>query len=399
MEDKFQMIAKTMYGLEDVLADELKGIGAAKITKSNRAVYFEGNKETLYRANIQLHTALKILIPLATFDAKNEVQLYNMVKEVEWDKYISTSDTVAVDGVVNSTKFNHSKFVSLKVKDAVVDQFRDKYNRRPSVDASNPTLRIHIHIDETTCTLSIDSSGESLHKRGYRNEQGTAPINEVLAAGMILLAGWKGDCHFIDPMCGSGTIVIEAAMIAYGIPPGIFRKGFAFENWNDFDPEIFNHLMDSDEYYKEFEHQIIGSDISAQTLRIALMNTKSASLHKKIELKASPFNELEPPEGKCMVITNPPYGERLKPHQLNNLYKSIGDTLKKIYSKNQTDAWIISSNTDALKRIGLRPSKKIKLINGKLECGFYQFKLYSGSKKSKYQKQFDGDTADKGKLL
>jgi putative N6-adenine-specific DNA methylase len=384
----FAITAKTMYGFEQILAKELELIGAKNIELGNRVVQFKGTKETLYRANIQLRTALRVLIPVKKFDARNDIQLYNSIKDIDWSEYITTSDTIAVDAVVNSDKFNHSKFVALKSKDAVVDFFREKFNRRPSVNTTHPTLRINVHISDSTCTVSIDCSGESLHKRGYRVEQSAAPINEVLAAGMILLSGWNGQCNFIDPMCGSGTIVIEAAMIAYGIPPGIFRNEFAFEKWQDFDEDMFSNLIDSDEYYKDFDHKIIGSDISAQTLRIALENAKAASLHKRIELKAAPFSELEPPNEAGIIVTNPPYGERLKTHQIQEFYRRIGDTLKLKY--NGYSAWIISSDLEALKRVGLRPEKRIKLINGKLDCGYYKFSVYKGSKKQKYQNRTTG---------
>jgi putative N6-adenine-specific DNA methylase len=378
MEETFDIVVKTMHGLEDVLAGEIKSLGGKNIRIERRAVVFEGDKEALYKANYFLRTALKVLKPVLNFSAKNEVDLYTNVSRINWADYIKKGDTIAVDPVVNSTHFNHSMFVAQKVKDAVVDQLRKETGRRPSVDTDDPSCRLNIHISNSDCTLSLDSSGESLHKRGYRYDGNIAPINEVLAAGMILLSGWKGDSDFYDMMCGSGTLLIEAAMIAKNLPPGLFRKHFAFESWNDFDPDLFDEVAD-DYTEKKFEHKIIGGDMNLKALTLARTNIRNAMLNKVIELKNTSFFDYEPESNQGVIMMNPPYGERIKVNNLMRLYNGIGSTLKHKYAG--FDAWIISSNKDALKKVGLRTSDKITLFNGKLECKFHHYSLYSGSKK------------------
>lgn len=379
---KFKMLAKTMYGLEDVLAKELTGLGAENIVKSNRAVEFEGNTELMYKANYWCRTALHILLPISEFYIRREDDLYKKIYNIEWETYLDKKGSLAVDAVVNSSVFTHSHYVALKTKDAIVDRFRDKFGIRPNVDVDTPDLRINIYMNKNKCIVSIDSSGYSLHKRGYRKKTGTAPINEVLAAGMILLSEWNGQSNFIDPMCGSGTIVCEAALIANNIPPGYYRKAFGFEKWKNFDNTIWEKVKkDALDLQKEFEYEIIGSDISAESIAIAKENALSAKLHKDIFFEVKPFENQIPPAGGGLMMVNPPYGERIKPEDIIKLYQSIGNTLKNHYQGYQ--AWIISSDLNALKFIGLKPSKKIDLFNGSLECKFLKFDVYSGSKKAK----------------
>jgi putative N6-adenine-specific DNA methylase len=386
MENKeFEIVVKTFYGLEEVLAVELKELGANDIQIGNRAVTFKGDLAMLYRVNLNLRTAISVLVPIATFKANNEDELYKNVFDIDWDQYIQIKKTFAVDPVVYSTIFKHSQYAALKVKDAIVDQYRKKHDRRPYVDTEKPDVLINLYISENECTLSLNSSGDPLFKRGYRSATSEAPLNEVLAAGIIKLSGWDAKTNLIDPMCGSGTILIEAALMAYGIPPGIFRSQFGFENWIDFDSELFQSIsVEGEENEKDnFEFKIIGSDISPKAIGMARTNINNAFLQNKIDVFVSSFEELKKPVESGIIITNPPYGERIKPENINELYANIGNTLKKDYAG--FDAWILTSNRDAMRNIALHPSQKIKLNNGALECTFNRFELYQGSKKASKQ--------------
>ena len=379
-----QLLAKTLFGLEQVLADELKAIGAEDIVILKRAVSFTGDKEIMYRSNYCCRTALRILKPIAKFSVNSADELYNNVKRINWPQYLDLNGTFAIDETVGSSVFSHTKFVALKAKDAIADRFRMKFGKRPSVDVRNPDLRINIHIYKEDCTVSIDSSGDPLYKRGYRVLTDKAPINEILAAGMILLSGWEKDCNFIDPMCGSGTILIEAAMYANNIPPGVFRS-FGFEKWNDFDKKLWKEIVE-DESSKQcdFNFEIVGSDRSYKAVEIARQNLKEANLQNHITLFHNSIEKQSPPKAKGIMITNPPYGERMEVNDQIELYKKIGDSLKKKYAG--YSAWLISSDFEALKNIGLRPSRKIALYNGQLECRYLRFDIYEGSKKQKYKK-------------
>jgi putative N6-adenine-specific DNA methylase len=377
LKDKFSITAKTHHGLEDVLSEELRQLGAENITKLTRAVSFEGNLSLLYKANIYLRTALRILVPIYKFKASNETWLYRGVQKVDWSKYLTEHDTIALDSAVNSPIFKNSQYVFLKAKDAIVDQFRNKTGIRPNVDLDNPTVRINVFIQNDEVILSLDSSGSSLHKRGYRGEVNEAPINEALAAGLILLSGWDKQSNFIDPMCGSGTLLIEAAMIAYNIAPNLKRPNFGLMNWHNFDKtlwdEIYNEALNR---ISDFKYSISGSDISPESVRIARNNIRAAGLQDKIKVDRKDFVKFIPPEGKATIIMNPPYGERIQPEDINELYKSIGDTLKQKYAG--SEAWILSSNLEALKNVGLRTSKKIIFHAGPLELRFNNYSLYAG---------------------
>ncbi len=375
---KFEMIAKTFLGLEEVLAEELIALGANDVQIQRRAVSFSGDQAMLYKANLHCRTASRILKPILTFKASNADEVYEEVKKVKWELYLTPQSTFAIDSTVYSDQFRHSKYVTYRVKDAIADYFNEWYDRRPTVSVANPQLTLNIHIAQQQCTLSLDSSGESLHKRGYRTEQTEAPINEALAAGMLLMAGWDGQCDFMDPMCGSGTLLIEAAMIALNIPPGIYRKEFAFERWNDFDEELFDILYNDDSYERDFTHTIYGSDISPRAIKIAEENVRAAGLTKYIKLKILPLQKLNPPTGKCLIVTNPPYGERITSNNLFKLYEDIGSMLKHKFAG--STAWVISSHEECLQRIGLKPSKKIKLLNGALQCLYCQYELFSGKR-------------------
>lgn len=375
----FDMIAKTMAGLEDVLAGELVSLGANDIQIGRRMVSFTGDKSVLYKANIHCRTALRVLKPIYTFKAKNADEVYAEIKKFKWFDYLTENNTFAIDAVVFSSIFTHSKFVAYRVKDAIVDYFVQKTGKRPPVSVSNPDLLINIHIAENVCTLSLDSSGESLHKRGYRVAQTEAPLNEVLAAGMIMKTGWKGECDFVDPMCGSGTLLIEAAMIAMNIPPGIYRSGFAFEKWNDFDAELFDMIYNDDSGEREFHHKIYGSDISAQAIAIASNNVKSAGVAKYVELKTMPFQQYTKVPGENgILVTNPPYGERIKPDDLTGLYEMIGERLKHVFAG--YTAWVLSYKKECFNKLGLKHSVRIPLVNGSLECEFRKYELFAGKR-------------------
>ena len=383
MAQEFEMIAKTFQGLEEVLAKELTALGANDIAIGRRMVSFTGDKEIMYRANFCLRTALRILKPIAHFDAKDADEVYERVKRMDWDKWLSPQKTFAVDAVVYSDVFRHSKFVAYRVKDAIADRFIEKEGKRPSVRLQNPDLTLHIHIADTRCTLCVDSSGESLHRRGYRTEATEAPLNEVLAAGMVLLTNWQGECDLIDPMCGSGTILIEAGLIACGIPPGVFRDSFAFERWPDFDADLMERIYNDDSGERDFTHHIYGYDILRQAIQISTDNVKRAGLAKYISLNVRPMSEFTHPEEPAMLITNPPYGERLtasgRSASLQDLYALIGTKLKHEFSPGE--AWVISSNKEALMQIGLRPSQRVELFNGALSCEYRKYELFSGKRK------------------
>lgn len=380
MNQEFELIAKTFQGLEEVLAQELTELGASNIEIGRRMVSFTGDKAMMYRANFCLRTAIRILKPIKHFSAKTADEVYEAVKSIEWENYLDNMSSFAVDAVVFSNEFRHSKFVAYKVKDAIVDYFREKTGNRPSVRINNPDVSFNIHVAEDKCTLSLDSSGESLHRRGYRQEQVEAPLNEVLAAGMILMTGWRGECDLIDPMCGSGTIPIEAALIARNIAPGVFRKEFGFEKWKDFDQELFDSIYNDDSQEREFNHKIYGYDNSPKANEIATHNVKAAGVTKDVILKIQPFQQFEQPAEKSIIITNPPYGERISSGDLLDLYQMIGERLKHAFTGN--DAWILSYRDECFDQIGLKPSVKIPLFNGALECQFRKYQLFDGKYKA-----------------
>lgn len=373
---EFELIAKTFQGLETVLATELIELGANNIQIGRRMVSFTGDLELMYRANFQLRTAIRILKPIKHFRATTADEVYDAVRQVDWTEYLTNKTTFAVDSVVFSSEFRHSKFVAYKVKDAIVDQFRENTGERPNIRITNPNIRLHIHVAEYDCTLSLDSSGESLHRRGYRQESVEAPLNEVLAAGIILQTGWKGQCDLIDPMCGSGTIPIEAALIARGIAPGVFRKEYAFEKWPDFDQELFNAIYDDDSREHTFEHHIYGYDNNRQAVSIATNNVRAAGLSKDVTIEFQDFKDFTQPAEKSIIITNPPYGERISAPDLLGLYKMIGERLKHQFAGN--DAWILSYREECFDAIGLKPSLRTPLYNGSLECELRKYRMFDG---------------------
>ncbi|WP_375238535.1 class I SAM-dependent RNA methyltransferase [Aurantibacter sp.] len=386
MENNFKMVAKTLFGFEELLEKELIQLGAQRIKVGVRSVTFEGDKGFMYKANLGLRTAIKILKPITSFRVKNEQDLYDKIYKIKWEDFMRSSGTLAVSSTVNSELFNHSQYISLKTKDAIVDRFRNQTGERPNVDLRFPDLKINIHIDRDFCNVSLDTSGESLHKRGYKTATNIAPINEVLAAGLIMLSGWDGQSDFMDPMCGSGTMMIEAAMIACNIPPNLMRKEFAFERWQDWDVELFEKIEESLlKKTRDFHHRIFGFDKSPSAVTKAKENAVNAHLDEFITVKHEDFFKTQKGGDKHLhMVFNPPYGERLD-IDMENFYKNIGDTLKQNYS--DTTAWFITSNLEALKHVGLRPSRKIKLFNAKLESRLAKYEIYAGSKKGKYMNQ------------
>ena len=384
--ENFKMVAKTFFGFEETLAKELQLLGAMNVKTGVRMVSFQGDKGFMYKANLGLRTALKILKPVKDFAVYNEGNLYKGIQSIDWSEYLAPHQTFVIDATVSSDNFNNSLFVALKSKDAIVDQFRSKFGKRPSIDKDFPDLRINVHIQQDYCTVSLDSSGASLHHRGYRTATNIAPINEVLAAGMLLMSGWDGRSDFLDPMCGSGTLAIEAAMIACNIPANINRKEFAFERWKDWDADLFEKVEESLlKRVREFHYTIKGYDKAPSAVQKAKDNVRNANLEDYIKIsEANFFDTKKETEGPLHMVFNPPYGERLD-IALERFYREIGDTLKQGYPG--TEAWFITGNIEALKFVGLRPSRRIKLFNGKLECRFAKYELYEGSKKGKYINQ------------
>lgn len=380
------MLAKTFKGLEQVLAEELVQLGANNVQVERRAVSFTGDLRMLYTANMCLRTASRVLVPIASFKAKNADDIYAQVKALDWSQYMTLKTTFQIDATVYSDFFRHSQFVTYRVKDAIVDYWMEKENARPSVKLEGADLYLNIHIAADRVTLSLDSSGESLHKRGYRVANTQAPINEALAAGMLLLAGWKGQSDFYDPMCGSGTLLIEAALIARNIAPGVYRQGFAFEKWANFDADLWDEVYNDDSRERVFKHKIYGSDAGFYAAQAAQKNIQSAGLQRDIEVRQVRIQELRLVDEArnmdgALVMINPPYGERLSQDKdVLRLYQDMGTALKHQFSG--ATAWVISSNEEALKCIGLRPAKRIHLVNGDLECLFNQYVLFKGDRKS-----------------
>lgn len=376
---EFEMIAKTFMGLEDILAQELTELGANNVEKGCRVVTFTGDKAMLYRANFALRTAIRILKPIKHFKAKSADDVYNEIKAMDWSEYITENNTFTVDSVVYSDDFSNSRFVTYKVKDAIVDQFREKTGKRPNISVADPDVRLNIHISDNNATVSLDSSGESLHRRGYRQEAVEAPLNEVLAAGMIMMTGWKGETDFIDPMCGSGTLPIEAALIARNIAPGVFRKEYAFEKWPDFDADLFDEIYNDDSREREFEHHVYGYDIDYKAVNMATTNVKAAGLSSVVTIAQQDFRDFQGHDQKAIVVTNPPYGERISTNNLMDTYRMIGDRFKHAFKEGE--AWVLSYREECFRQIGLKPSVKVPLYNGSLECEFRKYTIFDGKLK------------------
>jgi putative N6-adenine-specific DNA methylase len=376
-----KIIAKTLYGLEQVLADELGSLGCKDIIVANRAVIFSGDLKTLYMVNYMARTALSFLVTIKEFRINSADDLYQKCLRIDWEEYMDAGKTFSVTAVVNSRFFNHSGFAALKLKDAVADFFRNKTGKRPNVDASDPEIIINLHLSNELVTISLDSSGIPLFKRGYRQEQGIAPLNEVLAAGMLALSGWDAKSDLTDPMCGSGTIPVEAALIATNTPPGKFRKAFGFQRWKKYDATTFTDVAErANAGIRESAIKIHASDISEVAVNQSSKNIHNAGVTSSVSLNVADFSTLNAGTDKGFLIINPPYGERMNTDEEYSVYSMIGSTLKHNYPGHV--AWIISSNAEALKHVGLKPSKKLALYNGSLECFFLRYDLYQGSHKA-----------------
>ncbi len=377
MSQKFPMVAKTFKGLEDVLRDELIDLGAENVQIGLRMVSFEGDLEMMYRANFCCRTALFVLKPVESFIASNPDELYDAVRDIDWTRYLGPDSTFAIDSTVHSAEFPHSKYVVYRVKDGIVDFFNDRFGKRPSIRLSGADVLFNVHISDRRVTISLNSSGEPLNQRGYRVEQTQAPLNEVLAAGIILKTGWRGGCDFVDPMCGSGTFLIEAALIARNIPPGVFRRSFAFERWADFDRDLFEKVYNDDSRERKFEHKIYGGDKDPLAVAIARRNIRQAASEDCIEVVCKPFEDWTEPPKEGILVTNPPYGERLKPEHIGDLYHDLGSTLKHYFKGYH--AWILGYQEDHFSAIGLRPSVKFPILNGSLECSLREYVLFDGT--------------------
>ena len=377
MTEKFDMVAKTFLGLEGVLADELRALGAENVTEGNRVVAFKGDKEMLYRANFACRTAVRVLKPFFTLRSTGADDLYEQLKSFDWEQLMTVKTTFAIDATVYSEDFNNSRFVTYRVKDAIADFFNEKYGKRPSIRLTNPDIRFDIHISGRDVTLSLDSSGDPLFKRGWRTAQTDAPINEVLAAGIIMLSGWKGDTDLVDPMCGSGTFLIEAALIGANIAPGVYRDSYAFQQWPDYDADLFDKIYNDDSGEREFNHKIYGSDIEGKAIAIARANVKNAGLNKYIELERRDLNDIEQVPENGTLISNPPYGERLNIEEIDQFYHDLGSKLKHTFRG--YNVWLICYNKEQYFKIGLKPSVKYALNNGGLDCELLQYVIFDGT--------------------
>lgn len=371
--------AKTLKGFEQILASELKELGASEVKPVNRGVNFSGSMSLLYKANFCLRTALRILMPVARFRVHNEDLLYRKIRAIDWSAYMSYKNSFAIDAVTFSKVFRNNHYVELKVKDAIADQFREKTSLRPSVDLKNADIRINVHVQDTQFTISLDSSGESLHRRGYRKHSHEASLSEVLAAGMVLMTGWKGKEPLYNPMCGSGTIALEAAMIATQLYPGITGRTYSFQNWPDYDPILFERMLESLPEPVDLMVPVIATDIDPEAVRMTKNNARGIDMDKQLTVRKEDFLHSEPSQGEGLVIINPPYGERLETENLNKFYGDMGSVLKHQYAG--STAWVFSANREAVKYLGLKPGKKLTLYNGPLECSFLKYTMFSGTRK------------------
>ena len=376
---RMDLVAKTLFGLEEVLKEEIEALGGKNVIVGNRVVKFQGDMELMYRANLWARTAISILVPIKQFRFNNEKDLFQKFERINFTKHMHVSNTFAVKGAVNSSVFRHSGFPMLLLKDAIVDQFRDRFGKRPDVDLAKPQILFDLHIDNHECTVSLNSSGAPLYQRGYRKQTGEAPLNEVVAAGLIMLSGWDQKSNFLDVCCGSGTLPIEAALMANGIPPNIARKAYSFQNWKNYDRAMWEHILKEapNQPSRDLGFKIIGSDTDGEVILKARQNIKALPLGKTISFEIKEFNDQEAPKGKGVLICNPPYGERLQPEEIETLYQDLGNLFKR--KMPGYNCWVISSNIDALKSIELKPSKKIPLFNGPLSCEYRKYEIFEGS--------------------
>lgn len=380
MERREFFVAKTFAGLESILAEELTSLGAENCKVLSRGVSFEGGIDMMYRANYFCRTALRILWRQKSFQFTNNRQFYEQIFEFPAEKFLTKDGTLVVHATNSESIFNTPLFASVLAKDAICDRFRDLYDERPSVDKDDPDVMFHLHIHRNEAQLFVDSSGESLHKRGYKVRNHPAPINEVVAAAMIKLSGWNAQCDFMDPMCGGATLLIEAAMQALNIPAGFYRREYGFTHWKNFNVQMWSNIKKEADIHDDVDVDFYGSDINPHFLDYARANVAKARLQDFISLEKRDMRKSSPQRIPTLVMMNPPYGERLEVENINEFYASVGDTLKNNFAGCR--AFIISSDKTALKNIGLRPSVKSTLYNGQLECRFLGYDLFSGDHKS-----------------
>lgn len=375
--EEFELIAKTFMGLEQVLAQELTQLGANNVQIGRRMVSFTGDKELMYRANFQLHTAIRVLKPIAHFKAKSAEDMYDEVKKIDWSKYILKGKTFSVDSVVYSEEFKNSRFVTYKVKDAIVDQFRELTGERPNISVSNPDIRLNIHIAEDKATLSLDSSGESLHRRGYRQESVEAPLNEVLAAGMILMTGLEAERPISSTRCAVREPFPSRQLSSHATShPVCSARNMPSEKWPDFDQELFDTIYNDDSAEREFTHHIYGYDVDMKAVNTARLNVAASGFSRIITIENKDFKDFTQPSEKSVIVMNPPYGERISTPNLLGTYKMIGERLKHEFKGNE--AWILSYREECFREIALKPSIKIPVYNGSLECEFRRYQLFDG---------------------
>lgn len=374
-----ELVAKTLYGLEEVLKEEILQLGGKDVEIGNRVVTYSGDMKLLYESNLWLRTAISILIPIKKFRFADEKDLYRKFSKINFSEFMTVKDTFAAKGAVNSTLFNHTGYPMLVLKDAIADHFRDKFGERPSVDLTKPKVLFDVHIDDHACTVSLNSSGAPLYHRGYRKKTGDAPLNEVVASGLLYLSGWDAKSNFVDVCCGSGTLPIEAALMANGIPPNIARKAYAFQNWKNYDEQLWESIYESapSQPKRNLDFKIIGSDTDGDVILMARENIKALPLGKTISFEIKDFRDQQAPEGKGILVSNPPYGERLQVEEIGELYRDLGNFFK--HQMQGYDCWVISSNFEALKHIELKPSKKIQVYNGSLSCDYRKFEIFAGS--------------------
>ncbi len=381
-QDVLTITLKTFYGLEKVLVEELEELGYKEAIALNRAVQIKGTWKDVYYLNLHLRCAISVLVQIGQFKIRKEDDLYKSCMKIDWTEYFSVDKTFAVKGAVYSDMFRHSRYPFLVVKDAIVDTFRDKLGDRPNVNVKTPQVAFDVYVNRDQVTLSLNTSGAPLFKRGYRDETGEAPLNEVVAAGLIRMSGWDRKSAFFDPFCGSGTLLIEAALLATGLPSQLERQHYAFKNFANYDAEVWQALLDEiPRGLRELPCVIAGSDISAEMVTKARRNLRRLPIGRFVDTRVESFEEAVKPGESGVMISNPPYGERMG-EEIEEMYEEIGNWMKG--SMAGFDCWILSSNDAAMKRVGLKPERKFRVFNGDLECTFRKYSIYEGSKKQKF---------------
>lgn len=375
--EKRRYFATVARGLEEIAAKELEKLGAVDIHSDFTGVHFRGNQALLYKINLWSRIIFRVLMPIADVKSYNAEQLYQNVYNFNWEDYLQIDDTFAIICTGSNKNLNHTHFTALQIKNAIVDRQRKQTGKRSNIDTENPNILINAHIEDTRCTLSLDSSGESLHRRGYRPAMGIAPLKETLASALLELAEWQPSLPFLDPLCGSGTLPIEAALKGLNIAPGLYRKKFGFQRWKDFDAELWEELLTEAKtsQLSQLPAPIFGSDRDFDILQQARINTKYCHLEKHIQLIQKDLFQIEAPANNGIIICNPPYGKRLgEVEELGEFYKLLGDVFKQRF-KGWT-AYVLTGNKELAKRIGLKASRRIPVHNGSIPCTLLKYELY-----------------------